>query len=56
MSQIIVLKNGNQSTSLTCPDGSVEITENGHVVLEYAALMEAIRKWGKEQYGIDEYV
>ena len=56
MSQTIVLKNGNQSTSLTCPDGSVEVTENGHFVLEYHALMDAIRKWSKEQYGIDEYV
>ncbi len=53
MSQVIVLKNGKVATELVCVDGTVEITDNNHVVIEYHALMDAIRKLNQEQYGID---
>jgi len=56
MSQVIVLKNGKQATELVCVDGTVEITENGHICIEYHALMDAIRKFAEEEYKIDMYV
>ena len=53
MSQTIVLKNRKKSVDFVCQDGTVEITKNDHIVIDYDELMRCIHKFVMDEYNLD---